>query len=299
MRLGDRRAQAGAFAAGLVVAAAGVADAGTESDISCSYDPATRVLTVNYEHPASAPGVERPHATAVIGRRDREIAVREVVVSEISADTFPRPCSGRAPTVDNVDRIDLRSPSDNVRSLTFFQFDQGRLGPGATPEAGGSEIEIDADLGVRAAYVSLSSKRRRSFTLGTSGTKHLVNFNSAERSPDADLVLHSEPADLYFDGSPRSDLLSAAGGNGTGGPFRAPVLLSGEGGDDLVVGSAADDDLIGGGGDDTVRGLPGDDALDVNDRDGADRLLCGPGDDRVGADAHDRVRGCEQRPPPP
>jgi Ca2+-binding RTX toxin-like protein len=68
-----------------------------------------------------------------------------------------------------------------------------------------------------------------------------------------------------------------------GGPG-ADTLLGGAG-KDLLVGGKGPDVLLGGAGNDTIKARDGE----------ADRISCGPGRDRVQADAQDVVaRDCEQ-----
>ena len=70
--------------------------------------------------------------------------------------------------------------------------------------------------------------------------------------------------------------------------------LFAEGGDDCLSGGAGADVLRAGGGADEASAGPGDDVVLANDG-VRDRIACGPGTDRVAADARDRVSGdCER-----
>ncbi|MEM6745742.1 MAG: hypothetical protein AAF676_18700, partial [Pseudomonadota bacterium] len=91
-----------------------------------------------------------------------------------------------------------------------------------------------------------------------------------------------------------------ADGDGAGGdPDRSPFVpaatvpgatLSGEAGNDVLLGAAGADKLFGGTGRDLARGGGGNDA--VSGDDGADRLFGDHGDDTVeGGDGHDRLFG--------
>jgi Ca2+-binding RTX toxin-like protein len=105
-----------------------------------------------------------------------------------------------------------------------------------------------------------------------------------------------------LDGAAGSDRLLGEGGKDdlqgetgrdelAGGPGR-DVLYGGPGGDRLTGGSGPDY-IVGEGGPDRLRGGPGDDVILSRDR-RRDRVLCGPGTDRVRADPGDRLRGCER-----
>jgi hypothetical protein len=86
-------------------------------------------------------------------------------------------------------------------------------------------------------------------------------------------------------GTPRADVLHGLGGADT---------LIGLGGNDLLDGGNGNDMLIGGKGRDVLFGRAGNDVLSARDRQ-RDRVLCGPGRDRVLADRVDVVgRDCER-----
>lgn len=108
-------------------------------------------------------------------------------------------------------------------------------------------------------------------------------------------VLVGTSGDDVICGRGGDDLIRGGGGN--------DVLLGGTGddvlyggpGDDLIQGGRGDDRIFGDAGDDVLRGGRGADRLQAADgRSNLDRLNCGPGRDRVVADAPDRIRGgCE------
>jgi Ca2+-binding RTX toxin-like protein len=72
--------------------------------------------------------------------------------------------------------------------------------------------------------------------------------------------------------------------------------VEGGSGSDLVSGVGGGDLIFGGPGGDTIDGGAGNDFIVSNEAPAvADRVLCGPGFDRVSADARDRVaRDCEE-----
>jgi S-formylglutathione hydrolase FrmB len=70
--------------------------------------------------------------------------------------------------------------------------------------------------------------------------------------------------------------------------------LRGKGGEDCLAGGRGADRLNGGPDADDIAGGRGKDRIDARDRE-RDLIRCGPGADRVKADARDRLRGCERR----
>lgn len=97
------------------------------------------------------------------------------------------------------------------------------------------------------------------------------------------VVRGSEGDDELRGGAGSQELLGLRGDDG----------LRGEDGADCLVGGAGKDALRGGDGRDDLDGGAGGDSF--NSRDGTrDRVVCGPGRDRVKADRKDRLRGCER-----
>jgi RTX calcium-binding nonapeptide repeat (4 copies) len=280
---------AAAIAAAALVA--GPASAGfVQPEIACTYDPATRVVTVNYGDPA-APDTSSQLPSLLLVRDGKELLFREVTGGEI--DT--RPCTGGTPTVNNTDRIDLRRIADPLLgTLTFIDVTGGPIGPGATPEKGGSEIEIDADLGEEPSFDITGTRKADYWVFGSKGDRHQVNLNPAEKSPDADLVVHGAPEDFFTSGSPGDDRWLASGGKGTGGPLAVHIGVAGGAGDDTLAGGRADDYFQGDHGADVIRGGAGDDRIDLYGSEGSDRLFCGPGKDRAGVHKRDVARDCER-----
>jgi len=117
----------------------------------------------------------------------------------------------------------------------------------------------------------------------------------------SDLLRGGESDDCLWGGE-GNDVLDGDGGNDRlwGGNGR-DRLLGGDGNDilygglkrDVLAGGAGDDQLFPGTGRDIVRAGAGNDV--INARDGSrDVIECASGVDRVVADRHDRLRGCEQ-----
>ena len=192
-------------------------------------------------------------------------------------------CAGRTPTSRNVDRITIvpRDPG-NPRSLVL-NLANGPIGPGATPERRGAEIEIQVE-GVRRIAIG-GSRGRNVITLGNAeGGGVGVNLNVAAdgRRPDVDLVASNpKPAEISVDGRAGDDRLSAQGGRGFASELRLNELLSLEGdrGDDLLLGSPGEDALREGSGDDVARGGRGRDRIAANK--GVDTAFGGPGNDTL------------------
>ena len=192
-------------------------------------------------------------------------------------------CAGRTPTARNVDRITIvpRDPG-NPRTLTL-NLANGPIGPGATPERRGAEIEIQVE-GVRRIAIG-GSRAGDVFTLGNAeGGGVGVNLNVAAegRRADVDLVATSpKPAEISVDGRAGDDRLSAQGGRGFASELRLNELLSLEGdrGDDLLLGSPGRDVLREGSGDDVARGGRGRDRIAANK--GLDVAFGGPGNDTL------------------
>ena len=293
----ERRHSTAAGVAACLVAAvvaavivAGSASAGfVQPEIACTYDPAARVVTVNYGDP-TASDTSNQLPSLSIERHGKQLLFREVTGGEI--DT--RPCTGGTPTVSNTDRIDLRRIADPLLgTLTFIDLTGGPLGPGATPEKGGSEIEIDADLGEEPEFDLTGTKKGDYWVFGSKGDRHQVNLNAGEKAPDADLVVHGAPEEFFMSGSPGDDKWIGSGGKGTGGPLTVHIGAAGGAGDDTLAGGRDDDYFEGDHGADVIRGGAGDDRIDVYGSEGADHLLCGRGDDHAGVHKNDVARDCE------
>jgi hypothetical protein len=192
-------------------------------------------------------------------------------------------CAGRTPTVRNIDRITIvpRDPG-SPRSLVL-NLANGPIGPGATPERRGAEIEIQVE-GIRRIAIG-GSRGRNVITLGNAeGGGVGVNLNVAAdgRRPDVDLVASNpKPAEISVDGRAGDDRLSAQGGRGFASELRLNEVLSLEGdrGDDLLLGSPEEDALREGSGDDVARGGRGRDRIAANK--GLDTAFGGPGNDTI------------------
>jgi Ca2+-binding RTX toxin-like protein len=243
-------------AASLIILGPGVASAD-----ACTYDPATKAVSISYSG---------PFQTDV----DNEVKVSGGQI------TFEgTPCSDA--TVSNTDTINATGTGGE--DDFFVDIGGGLFAPGFTDEGDGtSEIEIhvngaggDRDL-VGADGGALSDF----LVLGSDG----FNLNA---DSDAD-VLFSETEFVGLFGFEGNDTLTSRGGFGTGGPVRA-VLFGFQGNDRLLSGRKAD--ILGGGfGRDVVKGGSGRDL--INGGGGADKLFGQKGNDRLaGSGGNDRLVG--------
>lgn len=187
-------------------------------------------------------------------------------------------------TVNNTDlisTIDYNDSNDSELTLDLSR----RFGPGLTPEAVGiPEIEFSIDGGLAEdALRILGSNNKDRIVFGEEG----VNLN---RDGDDDIETLDDYSEFELIGNGEKDLLSAAGGAGTGGPFLLPVTIYGLAGDDDLQGSASDDTLLGSGGRDSMRGGGGGDIIFGNA--GGDDLKGGSGADELdGLAGNDKLRG--------
>lgn len=229
-----------------------------------------------------------------------------------NADREPAVCAGAAPTVFDIDRIVYRTAS----GAPFVNYlGDGPLGPGATPEPGAAEIEVQIDEAYRqkALYVAGTEGSER-IEIGQLGRRRVgVNLNAQADGggQDADVTLGvSRRDELIVKAKAKGgdDTLSALGGraftgvlsfvkrlsmNGgpgddvlRGGPFRD--LLSGDGGNDRMFGGRGRDQISVGPGRDLAKGGKGPDLIvnhssvgGIPDDLAPDRVFGGPGNDNI------------------
>ena len=106
-------------------------------------------------------------------------------------------------------------------------------------------------------------------TAGANG----VSLNSAA---NLDVVLNSGVA-LSIDGTGGDDIISGAGGSGTGGSYAGATAIAGGPGDDTLTGGSGNDTFFGGDGDDAFNGGPGSDIVDFSGAPGAITANLGTG----------------------
>jgi hypothetical protein len=246
--------------------------AGASAKVSCSYvdagapGPAGNVLSI-------AASTEEVDAAAITRSGDR------IAVSDDRTIT-PVHCAGDTPTVTNVDTIAFDGETGTALAIDERQ---GPFAPGATDEVGGGpeiEFQIDWDDGFLAVN---GAQQGNAFEFGAMPGQLGLDLNPGLGAPDVDAALGSV-AFVVARGGDGRDTLTAKGGAGFAGPFASDVAFEGKGGRDSLIGGPLEDDLNGGKGRDRIV------ARDGN----RDTVHCGEGKDRVKADRHDKLAGCER-----
>jgi hypothetical protein len=202
-------------------------------------------------------------------------------------------CEGPEATVRNVDRVVYRPPAvAHVGHRLTIDETSGLLQPGASPEAGGDEVEVIAEFPEEPGH-----KWSSIFITGTVGSDRIrigglrqgrtgVNLDVLRDGGhlDADVVVTAaRRAHFQLEGGPGNDRLAASG---RGAEFVGPMpqwglSLRPEAGDDLVIGGPQRDNVRGLEGEDLIYGREGDDRLTGDE--GADRVYGGAGDDEIHA----------------
>lgn len=207
---------------------------------------------------------------------------------------FEETSCGTQATVENVDRIVYRGTPVPANDEHQFLLDlrQGTLGPGATPEAEDSEIEVEVVLPPQ------SSARPRVQLLTGAGSDSIELHGGAGRLavslepwpsqrpwpsggwPDADLIVAAPPrtVELKVHTGEEGDVLDARGLDRHRGLVRS-LLLAGDDDKDSLLGTERGDQLQGGSGPDRLYGRGGRDYLYPSA--GEDSTSGGPGDDFI------------------
>jgi hypothetical protein len=198
---------------------------------------------------------------------------------EVRSKTFSQVLCANAPTVSNVDTVNL---VDSSGGNTLFSIDDvDAYGPGASAAGGDAgaatdEIEFVVTQGAGGGdeLALRASSGGATIAWGTLGIN--PNATGAENTPDADITQTGVEINSATGGF-GAQSFSGAGGAGTGSPFTRPLRLSGGFDDDLIEGGNGDDELDGSFDDDTLRGGAGDD--EVGGSFGADDVSGGAGVD--------------------
>jgi hypothetical protein len=197
-------------------------------------------------------------------------------------------CEGGRPTVHNVDRIVVHAGGEGFRYNGRF----GRLGPGATPESGRSEIE----LSVFARRIDLQATRGDNWIVAKSRGGGRVSFDldrgSGRAGHDFDITLFARYPGIWVEGDDGNDTIDTRGLYGTERPGRLvghAIRVDGDHGNDTILGGAEDEEVKADAGDDLVLAGGGDDEVDIGH--GRDRAYGGQGDDRVGYEGYERFTG--------
>jgi Ca2+-binding RTX toxin-like protein len=210
--------------------------------VTCTFNSDTNVLQINI-------------ADDDIAALDREGQSIRLQAGESTVS-----CSGGPATVDNTDDINITGSAGN-NQLYIYLFN-GLFTPGATNEPGSSdEIEIDVDLLGGSDNLFIASGlmgQGANVRAGVGG----INLNAGETTgKDADLGIENDP-DIELSGRVAvTNVISGAGGAGTGAPFPDELVIRGSNGADILTGGAAGDIIFGDAGRDLLRGSAGFDEL--------------------------------------
>jgi hypothetical protein len=195
----------------------------------CRYNAISRVVDVRQGQPGST----------VVFRNGDDIAVSGLV-----------PCQGA--TVFNTDTIVIHGGGSVDHGVGIDQR-PGPLAPGATPETdGASEIEVVVDMsGPAPAFLIEGTDGRDAFAAGSAG----VALNDDD---DVDVTSIGTTPRWKLFGNQGDDVLTLAGGFGSGVPLRSDGnVVDGGGDDDHVTGGKGDDVLVDDAGNDVVHGGAG------------------------------------------
>jgi Ca2+-binding RTX toxin-like protein len=257
-----------------VVGSLALAD-GAFAALSCDYDSGTKRLTV------MSTGFEE-----VVALR------RDGTDIEITDDAMggELTCTGGTPTINNTDAIELSGPLA-VAPAVYFDLKKGYMTPGVeneSPEL--SEIEIDVFWPEGFFGVGGGNNVDR-FTFGESGSGPALKMNN---DSDTDALLGSTMSIILRGESGKDRLSGKGGGPGFTGPIEIPMTIEGGPGGDRIKGGGSRDVLYGEGGKDKLKGGDGRDIFEVEGGK-KDKVKCGAGNDKVFADASDKIAGdCEK-----
>jgi Ca2+-binding RTX toxin-like protein len=205
----------GAILAGLLLAPA-VAEAAT-----CSYSALTTTMTVTLN----------ANETATVSTSAAALTLNNA------------PCG--VATVLNTNAVTITGNTGNETAV--IDLSNGPLGPGTLVESGVSEIEINAALG-------LGSGDRVTVSGSTAADDLVIGALGVNLNGDDDPDITTVGVENYtVSGADGDDIVSAAGGDGTGAALTLPASLQGDQGDDILESGQANDTIGGGTGIDTLR----------------------------------------------
>jgi Ca2+-binding RTX toxin-like protein len=245
------------------------------------------------EPPPGGPGCvfDAVTRTATATMAAGEQATLLVVGGEIHFGATPAACG--AATTANTDTIVVNGIAGSTETLVVDQ-SGGAFAPGASAEAGASEIEISTVLGDAGDVVIVhGTPAPDAISVGLAG----VALNA---DGDADLTFSPLPARIEVFGHDGPNTINGRGGSGAGAAYTGTLALHAGDSGDALTGGSGDDELHGGAGNDTLTGFTGADTADGggggdtiagNDGDddlsggaGADSLIGGGGADMLQAD---------------
>jgi Ca2+-binding RTX toxin-like protein len=244
MKASMRWRSAGAIV--LLIGATALWAAPAHAAVTCAYSSGPNVLQIDIGDDNSV----------ALDRENQSIRLQ----ANEGAGTFTPPCSGGDATVTNTDDINITG-SSGANTLYIYLY-SGLLAPGAADEPGSSdEIEIEVDLLGGNDYIFIAGGpmgRGANYRLGTGG----INLNAGETSgKDADLEIDSDPYIQLGGTFGATNIISGAGGAGTGAPFPDELDIRGYNEVDIFTGGSGNDYLDGGEGRDVLRGSAGFDEL--------------------------------------
>lgn len=204
----------------------------------------------------------------------------------------------RIATVYNTDSIVVLSGAGT--QFVYIDMDNGGFKPGLTDEPGSSdEIEISVSLGGDSDWLSVygSDTAADNIVVGKSSgfaVMGKMNLNADETNGvDADLTLIVGIEERIVFGRGGKDVISGAGGAGTGDAADFLLKLGGGNGADDLTGGSAGDWIIGGDGPDVLMGAAGPDVIDSTDGvNGNDQIFGGNGSDTCTFDSGDSISSC-------
>jgi hypothetical protein len=223
---------------------------------------------------------------------------------------LPLACTGTPATVRNIDRIAIFVPNRAGAHLGINEsggpvpegsdpngdLPGGILGPGATPERRGSEIEIGVfgpggDEGFPAgSLLVVGTNGNDRISVGNFRGRATVNLNgeSEQGAEDFDISPMPGAAGIAIHSAGGNDLVFGRGGDGLA-PLSTsmPLWVSGGPGRDRLLGHQGLDRMLGGSGPDVIRGLGGNDdnpglGMGLSGGYGPDRVWGGSGNDFLG-----------------
>ena len=273
----SRGAGLGVAACVLALAAADQASAA----LTCNFNAGSGLLTVR------SSGFEEVVALRREGGEGDEI--------EISNDQMGGPgdlaCAGGTPTVNNTDSIVLDDLPGAVNPAVYFDYSKGQMSPGIENEApDASEIEIAVEW--EDGFFGLGG--------GNLGDTYLFGASifgpavKTTRDVDGDAFLGSTMSVLVRGERGRDTLSGRGDSTGYIGPLEIPMTIEGGPGKDKLTGGAKRDILYGEGGKDKLSGGAAKDIFEVEGGK-KDKVTCGTGNDKVFADAADKIAAdCEK-----
>jgi Ca2+-binding RTX toxin-like protein len=180
-------------------------------------------------------------ATVTVGNGESATIARNADAITVDGDA----CD--AATVANTDTIVVTATG--IPTQITIDLSGGPFAPGATAEGGGSsEIEFTFDIAAGTPTLRVAGSASADEIVAGDGG---INLNAAEANGDADVLITGSPT-IVIAGRGEDDVLSVAGGSGTGQPIAGA----------RVFGNAAADRLVGATGGSAFNGGDGRDRLD-------------------------------------